>query len=311
MAEMVKQKTGGRWRYVLGVLSLVLAGISGAGIGAVWALIQLSELIWSPDDFDAPGVGLLVLFFAAGCLLLALTALLLAAVALVKPGRGWRAAVAGWLVGSAVLVFAVFQSTVGTPFGGPPEPPPPERARGEPGAPPKYLMMEEMMGAAPGTSPEALLSSDRREAVGLEGTFCWAPDRTADCVEDAGVPVPRNLDSVIVETGGVLDVTFFTASRGEFRKRNPKLTGAVVYPLKQASKTTAAPGGAGYLLPDGPNRRLHEEELSLRGENGEIVANAPAGDYVLQISTRSPEGAETWRTTDYHFRLRVLPAEDP
>jgi hypothetical protein len=46
-----------------------------------------------------------------------LVARVLAAAVLVKPGRGWVTAVAGWMVGAFVLWYASVQGTLWIPFG--------------------------------------------------------------------------------------------------------------------------------------------------------------------------------------------------
>lgn len=320
MAEVERRRVRGGWRYISGVVSLVLAGVSGAALVALVALVRISEEFWpSAGEIDAPGIGLLVFFFVAACLLSVVAALFLSAAALVKPGRGWRFAVAGWMVGASALAFVGVQSMIWSPYGNVPEGPPPDAAMiqdqmPQPEMPPEIIeeqmMMEEEMGASPGTPPEAILTSNApREAVGLEGTFCWAPNWAENCVEDAGIPLPDGRDTVDVQTGEAVDVTFVLRSvEGQFSERDPKLTGAAVYPLDQPSKTVPAPRGEGYLIPGGQNRKLQKRKLDLKRENGpaKIVADVPAGEYVLQVSARSPDGAGSWSSANYHFRIQVF-----
>ena len=156
MAETNNNSARGGWRYAFGVISLVLAGVSGAALVALVVLARISEEIWpstATTETDAPGAGLLVFFLVAACLLSILTSLFLSAVALVKPNRGWRFAVAGWMVGASALVFVGAQNTIWGPYGDG-EGPTPDAAMiqdemPQPELPPE--MMEDM-----GAPPEVL-----------------------------------------------------------------------------------------------------------------------------------------------------------
>jgi hypothetical protein len=93
-------------------------------------------------EMDAPGLAPLVILLGFVCLLPTIVAMSFAAAALVKPGRGWAIAVAGWMVGASVLWYASAQEALWISFGGGPkyapepevavvhEAPPPEGAKG-------------------------------------------------------------------------------------------------------------------------------------------------------------------------------------
>ena len=149
--------------------------------------------------------------------------------------------------------------------------------------------------------------------MGLEGTFCWAPEWAVNCVEDAGIPLPGERDTLAVKRGETLDLVFvLRSSEGRFDERNPRVTGAVAYPLDQETKTIPTPPEDRYLVPDGSSRELSEERLAVKGGPGlsKITSEVPAGEYVFQVSARPPEPpgeVESWRKATYHFRVKVLP----
>lgn len=293
----------------LEVTALILSVSSGAlFLLIVFSVRLLSGWTASPVTGDMePGPAVAVLLILLLCLLSILVALVLAAVSLLRPRRGWPLAAVGWMVGASVLWYATAQSVFWTPLESAGEPVqieesalPPEEAPGmtrvEPGA-----MMEE---GGPAGPPGAILTSDRRDAMGFEGTFCWAPERASNCVEDAGIPLPPEQEAIAVERGKAADLVFMNGA-------NPPLTGAAAYPLGQEAKTVPTMMGIRYLVPDGGKRALEKEELGLRrgGETTEVVAGVPAGEYVFQVSARPPEGVDSWVAANYHFRVLVLPAE--
>ena len=288
---------------------------------------------------DAPGLALLAMLLILACLLSAVLALALAAAALVRPpGRWWAFAAAGWMVGASFLWYANAQEALWTPLGGGPEDPAAESAQYDQGPPsdqqgasgmgwaePEEVVEGEGMAMEepfpPITEPPpAYLTSARRDATGLEGTYCWAPEWAPDCVEDAGIPLPDERETLAIRQGEAADLVF--ALRGSeappaFFEEEPIVEGAVAYPLEQEAKTVPDPSGLGYLVPDGGSRALEKEEVGLReGEEAgvtKVVADVPEGEYVFQVSARPREGADSspWAVANYHYRVRVLPGKDP
>ena len=218
------------------------------------------------------------------------------------------------MVEASALVFAGTQNMIWSPCNDTLEGPPPDAAKIQDEMPqPEMLpeMMEGMMedmGAPPGGPPQAILTSTRRDAVGLEGAFCWAPEWADNCVGDAGIPLPEERETLAVKRGETLDLVFvLRSSEGRFDERDPKVTGAVAYPLNQETKTVPMPPEDRYLVPGGSSRELTKEQLVIKGgpSLSKIKSAAPQGEYVLQVAVRSPEPpgeVESWRKVTYHFR---------
>lgn len=220
------------------------------------------------------------------------------------------------MIGASVLLSAGTQPPLWAPYGpGSGEQLPEPDMMDESGIPEEEMMegMMEDMGAPPGSPPQAILTSARRNAVGLEGTFCWAPAWADNCVEDAGIPLPEDHEALAVKQGEAVDLAFvLRSSEGEFNERNPEVTGTVAYPLDQETKTISSPPETRYLVPDGSRRELTKEPLDVKGGAGlkKVTANVPEGEYIFQVTAQSPEPpgeVESWLRAQYHFRVKVLP----
>ena len=319
MAETRVFKTRGGWRYVLGLSSLVLSLCSGALFLSLLVLRRAAtRAMTSPvtGEMDAPGLGVFVLFVVLACLLTILVAMALAAAALVKPGRGWAMAVAGWMVGASVLWYAGAQEALWIPFGGGQKyAPEPEVAVVHEAAPPKVAspMKEAQPKPPPSGPPEAVLTNAHQwDAGGFEGTFCWEPEWAENCVEDAGIPVLPEQETLAIQQGEAAHLVFVLRSwEREFAERNPVITDSAAYPLEQEARTVSALEGVRYVVPEGESRALKKEELGLKreGRMTKVVADVPEGEYVFQISARPPEGVATWKGATYYFRVLVLPTE--
>jgi len=313
-----------RRRYsALGITSIVLSVSSGAlFLLLVWFLGFLDRVSgMQAEEMDAPGLGLVVLFVVLVWFISTVAALALAAAALVRPGRGWSLPALAWMIGASLLAYAGAQDALWTPVGG---------GRGEPveldeGSPVVHQgmvkrkqaagMVEKGWGPQPASPPEAILSSPHLDAGGFEGTFCWAPEWAEDCVEDAGIPLWPEQETLTVRQGEAADLVFvLRSSEGKYAEGNPVLGGAVAYPLAQEAKTVPTPVGVRYLVPDGGRRALEKEQLRLgrQGRVAEVVADVPEGEYVFQVTARQPEGVDPfWEVAHYHFRVLVLPADGP
>ncbi len=316
MAQTRRFTTGERRRRALGVASLVISGPAGTLLLLLLFVARFLERVGGPrmGALDAPGLGLVVGFLALGCVLSIVAALVVAAVALSRPGRGWPAAAAGWMVGASALCLAGAQAGVWTK--GPEVRSADGMALEESGG----TRWEEPApdvgagGRPPAGPPDAVLTSARRDAIGFEGAFCWAPEWAENCVEDAGIPLPPEQEAIAVRRGETADLVFvLRASEGEFSERSPVPTGAVGYPLGQEAKTApAAPMGVRYLVPDGGSRALEKQGLDLKREGRAtgVVADVPEGEYVFRVTARPPEGVESWVEANYHFRVLVLGKDD-
>ena len=295
----------------LGLISLFLSGASGT----LFVLLALVSGVLSrsvPSEVDAPGVGFVFLFLMTSLVFALLVSLVVAAVALTRPARGWRAPAVAWMFSASVLTLALFRGFVWEPFGGPTPPggPPVESVPGPVAE--EEAMVPEPFGPQPGSPPEAILTSARRDAVGFEGTFCWAPDWAANCVEDAGIPLLGERETVAVQRGEAADLVFaLRASEGEFEEGSPVVEGVKAFPVGQEVEILPGDTGVRYLVPAGKDRALEKTEVSFEAKGGltKVFADVPAGEYVFQVSARPPEGPDTWKVASYHFRVLVLPKE--
>jgi hypothetical protein len=148
--------------------------------------------------------------------------------------------------------------------------------------------------------------------VGFEGTFCWAPDWAANCVEDAGIPLLGERDTVAVRRGEAADLVFvLRASEGEFEEGNPVVEGVAAFPVGQEVEILPGDTGVRYLVPAGQDRALEKTMVDFEAKSGltRVFAEVPAGEYVFQVSARPPEGLDSWKVAKYHFRVLVLPEE--
>jgi hypothetical protein len=296
----------------LGIASLALSISSGATfLLLVWFLDFLDRVTGlSTGKTDAPGLGLVVLLAVLACLLSTIVALVLAGAALLRLGRGWRLPAVAWMIGASLLTYAGAQDVLRVPTGG--ELAGLEGPRVHQGMEERKQaagMVEKGWGPQPASPPEAILTSARRDAGGFEGTFCWAPEWAKDCVEDAGIPLWPEQETLTVQQGEAAELVFvLRSSEGKYAEGNPVLESAVAYPLAQETKTVPTPVGVRYLVPDGGRRALEKEPLHLgrQGRVTEVVADVPQGEYVFQVTARQPEDVDpSWEVAHYHFRVLV------
>lgn len=295
----------------LGLVSLAISGSAGA-LFALLALVSGMLTRFVPFEIDAPGAGLVFLFVMVCLIFALLVSLVLSAVALTRPTRGWRTPAVAWMFSASVLTLALFRGLVWDSSGGAPSlGGPPVKSVSEPVAEEEAMMMEPFE-PQPGSPPEAILSSARRDAVGFEGTFCWAPEWASNCVKDAGVPLLGERDTVAVQRGEAADLVFaLRASEGEFEEGNPVVEGVAAYPVGQEVEILPGDSGVRYLVPAGKDRALEKTEVEFEAKSGftRVFADVPAGEYVFQVSARPPERPGSWNVANYHFRVLVLPRE--
>lgn len=306
-----KVDVSGKRASTLGLASLTLSGVAGT-LFAMLALVSgaLSRLVSA--EIDAPGAGFVFLFVMLSLIFTLLVSLVLSAVALSRPGHGWRMPAVAWMFSASVLSLALFRGFAWDPFGGA-TPLGGPTVNSVPGSVmEEEAVMPEPFGPQPGSPPEAILTSDRRDAAGFEGTFCWAPDWASSCVEDAGIPLLGERDTVAVQRGEAADLVFvLRASEGEFEEGNPVVEEVAAYPVGQEVEILPGDEGVRYLVPAGKNRALEKTEVDFEAKNGltRVTADVPAGEYVFQVSARPPDGPKSWKVATYHFRVLVLPEE--
>ena len=305
----IERTVPGERTSALGLISLFISGAAGT----LFALLVLAFGLLSrfvPSEADAPGAGIVFLFLMLSLVLALLVSLVLSAVALTRSVRGWRAPAVAWMFSASVLTLAFFGGFVWEPFGeAPPLGGPQVESAPGPVAEDETIMPEPF-GPQPGSPPEAILTSARRDAVGFEGTFCWAPDWAANCVEDAGIPLLGERDTVAVQRGEAADLVFvLRASEGEFEEGNPVVERVAAFPVGQEVEILPGDTGVRYLVPAGRDRALEKTKVSFEAKGGltRVFADVPAGEYVFQVSVRPPEGSDSWRVANYHFRVLVLP----
>jgi hypothetical protein len=312
-----------RRRYsALEIASLALSVFSGASfLLLVWFLEFLDRVTGLPvGEMDGPGLGLVVRFVVLGCFLSTLTALALAAAALLRPGGGWGLPAAAWMIGASVLAYAGAQNVLWTPMGGDPSKRVglgvPQVHQGMVARKQEAGAVEKGWGPQPADPPEAILSNARRDAAGFEGTFCWAPEWAEDCVRDAGIPLLPEQETITVRQGEAADLVFvLRSSEREFVEGEPMLVGAVAYPLAQEAETVPTPAGVRYLVPDGESRALEKKQLYLEREVeledppwSVVVGEVPEGEYIFRISARQHEDVDpSWGVENYNFRVLILP----
>ncbi|MDQ4126695.1 MAG: hypothetical protein M3151_01845 [Actinomycetota bacterium] len=293
----------------LGLSSLFISGAAGT-LFALLALVfgVLSRFV--PSEVDAPGAGIVFLYLMLSLVFALLVSLVLSAVALTRSVRGWQAPAVAWMFSASVLTLALFRGFVWEPLREvPPLEGPPVKSVAGPVAE-EEAMMPEQFGPQPGSPPGAILSSARRDAVGFEGTLCWAPNWATNCVEDAGIPLLGERDTVAVQRGEAADLVFvLRASEGEFEEGNPVVEGVSAFPVGQEIEILAGDTGVRYLIPAGKGRALDKTKVDFEANGGltKVFADVPAGEYIFQVSARPPEGTDSWRLANYHFRVLVLP----
>ena len=130
----------------------------------------------------------------------------------------------------------------------------------------------EPTGARP---PKSTLSYGTKTVTGVLGTFCWQSDTVGTCLDAAGVPVPDETKTLSVPAGAVMVFDYGGRSLNAMR--------AAAYPLRREEQV----GEEARTL-----RRLRNTERT------EILAELTAGEYVVEVFVRVPEG-----DASYYFRI--------
>ncbi len=126
--------------------------------------------------------------------------------------------------------------------------------------------------------PKSTLSVGEQTVTGVLGTFCWQSDGVGLCVDAAGPAVPDEEKTLTVPERG--SVVVF-----DYGGRSLNSAGAAAYPLRRGEQ-------------------VGEEAKTLRtlrhGEQAEILAELPTGEYVVDVFVTMPEG-----DASYNFRVAV------
>jgi hypothetical protein len=140
--------------------------------------------------------------------------------------------------------------------------------------------------------PDSVLILGKHVATGVLGSYCWesasgATETVSRCA-DAGIPVPPEDEALTVPRGWVLVFDF--GGRGWSASVD-----ASAYPLDR---------GRGAPLVRGEGRPALEAKdlrVSRLGERVQFPVKLAAGEYVVEVSVRAPEGDAA-----YYFRIVVV-----
>jgi hypothetical protein len=149
--------------------------------------------------------------------------------------------------------------------------------------------------------PDGVLILGKHMVTGVLGSYCWvsvsgATEAVSRCADVAGIPVPPEDKALTVPRGWVL--VFDYGERGWSASVD---VGA--YPLEQG-KDSLSGSHRGAPLVRGERRRALEAKdlrVSRLGERVQFPVKLAAGEYVVEVSVRVPEGDAA-----YYFRVVVV-----
>ncbi len=139
--------------------------------------------------------------------------------------------------------------------------------------------------------PESTLSYGGETVSGALGTYCWSSDSGSICVDKIGVPV--NQEALTAPAGSTL--TF------EYGGRTLDSLSVTADRIGQGNHLEKA-DGISVLVPEGGGKGYQDVRLqsSRSGNRARIVADLPAGKYVVAVFVRVPQGDAL-----YGFRVIV------
>jgi hypothetical protein len=193
---------------------------------------------------------------------------------------------------AALIVIVVGIALVGCArdVGGPP--PGPE-------APNRTTKNEAPSGAT--KPPDGVLILGRHTVTGVLGSYCWesasaTTETVSRCADAAGIPVPPEDEALTVPRDWVL--VFDYGGRGWSASVD---VGA--YPLERGKGSASGPDRGDPLGRSEGGSALEAKDLrvSRLGERVQIPVKLAAGEYVVEVSVRVPEGEAA-----YYFRLVVV-----
>jgi hypothetical protein len=149
--------------------------------------------------------------------------------------------------------------------------------------------------------PDGVLILGEHVVTGVLGSYCWEPASSATetvsrCAYTAGIPVPPENEALTVPRGWVL--VFDYGERGWSASVD---VGA--YPLDRGMDSLSGPHRGAPLVRSERRPALEAKDLrvSRLGERVQIPVKLAAGEYVVEVSVRVPEG-----NAAYYFRVVVV-----
>jgi hypothetical protein len=140
--------------------------------------------------------------------------------------------------------------------------------------------------------PESTLSYGGETVSGALGTYCWSSDSGSICVDKVGVPV--NEEALTVPAGSTLTFEYGGRKLGSLSVTADRIgRGNQLERLDGISVLVPNEGSKGYKT-----IQLHS---SRSGNRARIVADLPAGEYVVAVFVRIPQGDAL-----YGFRVVVV-----
>jgi len=149
--------------------------------------------------------------------------------------------------------------------------------------------------------PDGVLILGKHMVTGVLGSYCWEPasgatEAVSRCAYAAGIPVPPEDEALTVPRGWVL--VFDYGRRGWSSSVD---VGA--YPLDRGKDSLPDLHRGAPLVQSERRRALEAKDLrgSRLGKRVQIPVKLAAGEYVVEVSVRVPEGDAA-----YYFRVVVV-----
>ena len=155
--------------------------------------------------------------------------------------------------------------------------------------------------AGPTKPPDSTLILGKRTVTGVLRSYCWeaasgTTEQVARCADAAGIPVPAEDEALIVPREWVLVFDYGGSGR-------PASVDARAYPLDHDKASLPDPDGGALSKPDegGPMLETKDLQVGRLGDRAQIPVKLAAGEYVVDVSVRVPEGDAA-----YYFRVVVV-----
>jgi hypothetical protein len=149
--------------------------------------------------------------------------------------------------------------------------------------------------------PDGVLILGKHVVTGVLGSYCWEPasggtETVSICADVAGIPVPPEDEALTVPRGWVLVFDYG-------RRRWLASVDVGAYPLDQGKGSLPDLHRDAPLVQSERRRALEAKDLrgSRLGERLQIPVKLAAGEYVVEVSVRVPEGDAA-----YYFRVLVV-----
>ena len=149
--------------------------------------------------------------------------------------------------------------------------------------------------------PDGVLILGKHIVTGVLGSYCWesasgSTETVSRCADAVGIPVPSEDKALTVPRGWVL--VFDYGERGWSASVD---VGA--YPIERGKDSLSGPHRGASLVRSEERSASEAKDLrvSRLGERVQIPVKLAAGEYVLEVSVRVPEGDAA-----YYFRVVVM-----